>query len=91
MTFRRRRQFVHAQLAWMLGTIVVLSTLRTFSMELFFIVSLVGLLVTVELTAPVNVSPRWRARLKWILVLGMLGFGLFMAKRVVEFLPSELL
>ena len=53
METRRRRRFVHAQLAWMLATVVVLATLESLTLELFFVLSLIGFLVVVELTAPV--------------------------------------
>lgn len=88
MADRRRQQFVHGLVAWMLGTVVTLSVVGMLSIELFFIVSLVGFIGLVELTAPVNVSPRWRAKLKWFVLLGMVGFVLFMVKRILDFLPS---
>lgn len=86
-----RQRFVHAQLAWMLGTVVALSVLGALSLEIFFIVSLAGILVLIELTAPVNVSPRWRTRLRWLILLGMVVFGVFMARRILELLPPGML
>lgn len=87
----RQQRFVRGQLAWMLGSVIGLSALGMLSIELFFVVSLVGLLALVELTQPVNVSPRWRSRLKWFVALGALGFVLFVVKRVLEFLPEGIL
>lgn len=75
----------------MLVTVVGLSLLDALTIELFFIGSLVGLLVLAELTAPVNVTPTWRARLRWVLAVGILLFGYFMARRVLEFLPEGFL
>ena len=91
MVARRQRQFVNGQLAWMLATVVGLSLLGALTIELFFIGSLVGLLVLAELTAPVNVTPAWRARLRWVLAAGILLFGYFMVRRVLEFLPEGFL
>ena len=87
MTTRRRQRFVHAQVAWMLGAVLILSLLNSLSLELFFVVSLIGFLVVVELTAPFNVTPRWRSRLKWLILLGLLGFGYIVIKRILAILP----
>lgn len=75
----------------MLGTVLCLSVLGEFALEVFFIGSLVGFLVLAELTAPVNVAPKWRSRLKWVALAGLLVFAYLMARRVLEFLPEGLL
>ena len=88
MATQRRQRFIHGQTAWMLGTILALSLLNSLSMELFFVVSLIGFLVMVELTAPFNVTPRWRSRLKWLILLGLIGFAYIVVKRILAILPS---
>lgn len=87
MATQRRQRFVYGQTAWMLGAVLVLSLLGALSLELFFVVSLIGFLVMVELTAPFAVTPRWRARLKWIILVGLLGFGYVVVKRILAILP----
>jgi hypothetical protein len=87
MATRRRKQFVHGQMAWMLGSVLVLAVLESLSYDLFFVVSLIGFLVITELTAPFNVTPRWRGRLKWLIVLGLLGFGYIVVRRALDILP----
>lgn len=91
MGMRRVRLFVYSQTSWMLATVLGLSLLGALSMETFFIASLLGLLVLTELTAPFNVRPEWRARLKWVILLGFVLFGYFMVQRVLEFLPEGFL
>jgi membrane protein implicated in regulation of membrane protease activity len=91
MATRRRWRFIHGQVAWMLATILCLSLLGSLSLELFFVVSLIGLLVVVELTAPFNVTPRWRARLKWIILLGLAVFAYIVVRRILEILPPGVL
>lgn len=91
MTTRRRQQFVHGQAAWMLATVLVLAALNSLTLDLFFVVSLIGFLVVVELTAAVNVTPKWRSRLKWPILLGLLGFGYVVVRRILEILPSGLI
>lgn len=78
-------------LAWMLATVFCLALLGALSLELFFVVSLIGFLVVVELTAPFAVTPRWRARLKWLIAFGLVGFGYIVLKRVLEVLPPGVL
>ena len=91
MSTRRRARFVHGQFAWMLATALVLATLGSLSLELFFVCSLIGLLIVTELTAPVNVTPAWRKRLRWIIALGLVGFGVVVVRRILEILPPEVL
>lgn len=90
MTTQRRQQFIHAQTAWMLATIIALALLNALSLELFFVVSLIGLLIVIEVTAPFAVTPDWRARLTWIILLGLIGFGYVVVRRILEILPPEI-
>jgi hypothetical protein len=91
MPTRRRQQFVVGQVAWMVGTVLVLALLGALSLELFFVVSLIGFLVVVELTAPFSVTPRWRRRLKWLILLGLLGFAVIVVRRILAILPPGVL
>ncbi|WP_049902586.1 hypothetical protein [Halococcus agarilyticus] len=88
MATRRRQRFIYGQTAWMLATIVGLALLGSLSLELFFVVSLIGFLIVTELTAPFSVTPRWRARLRWIVLVGLLGFGYIVVRRILEILPE---
>jgi hypothetical protein len=87
MATRRRTQLVYGHLAWTLGTIVALALLGALSYELVFVVSLIGFLIVVELTAPFNVTPRWRRRLRWIILAGLIVFGYIVVKRILAILP----
>lgn len=74
----------------MVGTILALAVIDALTVRLFLVSSLVGFLALVELTAPFDVTPRWRARLRWVVLLALVGFALSVAWRFVTFLPSEL-
>jgi hypothetical protein len=87
MATRRRQRFIHGQVAWMLGTVLALALLGSLSYELVFVVSLIGFLVVTELTAPFNVTPRWRSRLKYLIGVGLLVFGYIVVRRILEILP----
>jgi hypothetical protein len=91
MQTTRRLQFVHAQLAWMLGVILLLSLLGSLTVELFFVISLIGLLIVVELTAPFRITPAWRKRLWVIIGLGLVGFGVIVIRRILDILPPGVL
>ncbi|NUB91466.1 hypothetical protein HTZ84_10815 [Haloterrigena sp. SYSU A558-1] len=84
-------RFIRGQLAWMLAAVLVLSLLGSFSYELFFVLSLIGLLIVTELTAPFAVTPDWRRRLRWLIALGLVGFAAVVVRRILEILPPEVL
>jgi len=84
----RRRRFVHAQTAWMLGAALVLALLESLSYELFFVVSLIGFLVIIELTAPINLRPVWRRRLRWLIPPALLVFTYIVIRRILAILPE---
>lgn len=88
MATPRRWRFVHGQLAWMLASVVVLVTLDALSAEAFLVASLVGFTVMVEVTAPFDVTPAWRKRLKWIVLLGLLVFAYLLGKRILALMPE---
>jgi len=91
MSFRRRQQFVHGTVAWMLATAAGLTLLDALSLELFFVVSLIGFLVLVELATPVSVTPRWQRRLRWLVAVGLLVFGYVIVRRILRILPEGVL
>jgi len=87
MPTQRRMRFVRGQVAWMVATVLALALLDALSYELVFVCSLIGLLVITELTAPFNVTPTWRRRLRWLILLGLVGFAVIVVRRILEILP----
>lgn len=84
-------RFVRGQLAWMVGTVLVLALFGSVTYELFFVGSLIGLLVVSELTVPVSVTPTWRTRLRWLTLLGLIGFAALIVRRILSLLPPEVI
>lgn len=72
----------------MLAVLVSLTLLGALSLSLFLGASLVGLLVAVELTSPVNVDPAWRSRLRWLVLLALVGYGVLVFRHALDALPS---
>jgi hypothetical protein len=87
MATRRRTEFLHATLAWLLGSVLVLVLLDALTYELIFVVGLIGFLVVTELTAPFNIQPAWRRRLRWLIGIGLLIFGAIVIRRILAILP----
>lgn len=87
MPTRRRQQFLIGTISWMTGAILVLSLVGALSLELFFVLSLIGFLIVVELTSPFAVTPAWRRRLKWLIGGGLLIFGYIVVRRILAILP----
>lgn len=75
----------------MLAIVLGLLLLGTFSYEVFFVLSLIGFLIIVELTAPVNITPEWRRRLTWLILIGLVVFAAVVVRRLLEILPPEVL
>lgn len=75
----------------MLAAIILLAALDALTLELTFVVSLIGLLVVVELTAPFNITPRWRRRLIPVIVAGLAGFSYIVIQRILEILPESVI
>lgn len=71
----------------MVATVLVLALLNALSYELVFVCSLIGFLVVTELTSPFNVTPAWRRRLRWFVLLGLAAFAVIVVRRILEILP----
>lgn len=84
-------RLVHGQLGWMLAVALVLAIFGSLSYTLFFVFTLIGLLIVSALTAPVSVSPTWHQRLRWLILFCLVGFGVIVYHRIVEILPREVL
>jgi len=88
VTTRRRQQYVVGVLAWALSALLVLVVLQSLSYELYFVLTLIGVLVVTELTAPFNLTPRWRSRLKWVILAGLVVFAYVVVRRILSILPE---
>ncbi len=70
----RQQHIVYVQTTWMVLVILVLSVFHLLSLHTFFIISLIGFLTLLEVTAPVGIQPPWRTRLR---LVALLGFCIF--------------
>jgi multisubunit Na+/H+ antiporter MnhE subunit len=74
----------------MLSMVVCLEVLMQFTLQVFFVGSLVGLLVVTELTRPLIVVPQWRVRLRRLIWICMLLFVVFVIYRVYAIFVTAL-
>jgi membrane protein implicated in regulation of membrane protease activity len=80
-------RFVLAQTAWMLCLVLGLALFGALTSEAFVIISFIGLLIITELTAPFAVTPRWRVRVRWTILLSLLVVSYVMIQRILEIIP----
>lgn len=67
---------------WLVLTLATLLILSLFTMENFFIVSFIGLLVIMQVFGPVRSRPQWWVVLRWIKNIGLVVFALIMLSRI---------
>ena len=82
----RQHRFVYLLSAWMFLVLFFLIIGNNLDIEIFFVLNLIGFLVLVELTSPFNFKPEWKQRLKWIVLIGAIGFSIIVAKKVMKIL-----
>jgi phosphatidylserine synthase len=86
-----RVTFVGAQMAWMLAALLVLSVLDALSLSLFFVLAFAGFLLVSEVTTPPNRTRQWRTRLRWLALLGLVGFGYVVWVELAPHFPQGVL
>jgi hypothetical protein len=74
----------------MSACLLLLAGLGALALDVFYILSYVGLLLASEFTAPLHVKPAWRRRLRWLLVGGGVGFVYVFVVRVQRVLEGAI-
>jgi hypothetical protein len=67
------------------GSLVLLGS---YTVELYFTVSLIGFLIVGFLFAPPQTNPRWWGRFRWLMILALTVFGYLVYQRVVTVLQG---
>lgn len=89
MTTPLRRRFIYGQIGLMLGGVFVLILFDTLTLSAFFVFSFVGFLTLMEFWAPVNLTPKWQDRLRWLVLIGLLGMGIVILQRLLSLIPTK--
>ena len=61
---------------------------RSLSLEIFFVLWLIGLFVIVELIGPSFVRPSYLRYLTYLVAAGVIGFAVIVAQKVMEILSA---
>lgn len=77
----REMAFVGSNVGWQCGVLLFLILTNQFLPDLYVVLSFLGFIVLVEVSAPTAVRPSWRNHLKWIGVLSLLLSVLAVAYR----------
>lgn len=68
---------------WMMVIIAFMLFIRTFDLGIFFVLTLVGLLVVVILIDTSSMQPKYLRRMNYLLVAAFLIFSYIVADRIV--------
>jgi uncharacterized protein (DUF983 family) len=68
---------------WIVAAYGLLTVLGQYSIELYFTVSLIGLLIVGFLFAPPQTSPKWWSHFRLLTILALLVFGYVVFQRVI--------
>ncbi len=82
-------RFIQYLLAWVLAVLIAMTLINAFTLEVFFVTSLIGILAITEVMLPINIRPLWYRRLRWVIVVGLGVFGYILLRRVFSLLPIE--
>ncbi len=88
MTTHRRSQILRRQIALMLAVVFSLTVLDVLSYGLFFGISLLVFLVVIALPTSRVVTVPWRSRLRWLGVIGLLGYAAIAVLRLSNILST---
>jgi len=72
--------------AWLMAIIAFMLLNRTFDLEVFLALTLIGLLVVVIFIDTSSVQPRYVRRMKYMIATALIAFGFIVANRIVELL-----
>jgi len=87
----RKQQIAIIALAIWLTLITIFMLLaQSVDLEIFFVFSLIGFLIIVELIAPKYIQPGYLRYLQYILAVAIVIFGLIVAQKVMEILGWEI-
>lgn len=88
MTEQKKQLAIAAIVIWLLLVIFFMILARSLSLEIFFVLWLIGLLVIVELIGPAYVQPSYLRTLRYLIAAGVVVFGVIVAQKVLEILSS---
>jgi hypothetical protein len=88
MTEQKKRLAVAVLVIWLLLVLFFMILARNLSLEIFFVLWLIGLLVVIELVSPAFVRPSHLRAVRYVIAAGVVVFGVIVAEKVMEILAA---
>ena len=80
---QKQLHFVYLLSVWMFIVLFFIIIGNNLNIEIFFVLNLIGFLLIVELTTPFHYKPAWKNRIKWVVLMGMIGFSYIVMEKVL--------
>jgi hypothetical protein len=87
---RKQHIAIIALAVWLALIAVFMILAQTFNIEIFFVLSLIGFLIIVELIAPKYIQPGYMQYIWYILVAGIVIFGVIVIQKILDILGYEI-
>jgi len=87
---RKQQIAVIALAVWLSFISLFMLLAQSFNVEIFFVLSLLGFLIIVELIAPKYIQPGYQRYIRYILAAGIVIFGVIVALKVLDILGWEI-
>ena len=87
---RKQQIAIIALAVWLTLIAVFMLLAQSIDIEIFFVLSLIGFLVIVELIAPNYIQPGYMRYIRYILAAGIVLFGVIVVQKVLDVLGLEI-
>ena len=87
---RKQQIAIIALAVWLIVIAVFMLFAQSVNLELFFVLSLIGFLIIVEIIAPNYIQPIFMRYIRYILATGIVIFGVIIVQKVMEILGLEI-
>jgi hypothetical protein len=84
----KKRLAAGALAVWLFLILAFMVLARTLDLEIYFVLWLIGILVTVELLAGIAATPRYQRILHLVIAAGVVLFSLVVARKILEILQQ---
>jgi hypothetical protein len=87
---RKQHITVIALAVWLTFISLFMLLEQNFNFEIFFVLSLIGFLIIVELIAPKYFQPGYMRYIRYVLIASIVIFGVIVVQKVIEILGYEI-
>ena len=85
---RKEQIAIIAFAVWLMCIAIVMLLAKSVDLEIFFVLSLIGFLIIVELITPKYIQPGYMRYIRFILAVAIVIFGIIVARKVMEILAQ---